>query len=232
MFGQFVCLLIVSCNLFLWGCNSTNQNSPGPTIQPRPPEDFDPMLKKLLALNAKEKDLKDFAKTLEQLADKRSWKKPLAECMENSFFPWDEARAVEVKVDKQLFVVVIVKGCSGTRPGSDVQALILLSNIGDFCDQLSCEINSRISRMHLGIFRTLVLDNPEKDGTRLLVRLDGERARGNFSHFIYHRGHKQRFYWGDDSRWHEKGLCRIALEAGKFRVLFPTEADRKNNNSR
>src|SRR5262249_50892515 len=103
-----------------------------------------------------------------------------------------------------------------------------------FLDQLACEISSRLTHMDFGHLHTVIPGKREADGAQLVIRLDGASARGHFSHHVYHRGGKADFYWGhghlsqdQPTKWDIKGLCRIAIKDGKFRVLFPGEKDKE-----
>jgi hypothetical protein len=196
--------------------------------------DIDPAVAKLLELQVEDKTLVEFVTSLEALAKKQGWEQVFAKCREQSFFEWEEAQAVSILTGQIQYVVVLLKSWDHSIPGSDVQTVILLDNQGKFLDQLACEINSRLSRMHFGQFHTVIPNKPEPDGAQLVIRLDKVSVRGNFAHYISHSGGKASFYWGhghlpqdQPTEWDTKGLCRIVINHGKFRVLFPGERDKE-----
>src|SRR5262249_20692048 len=131
------------------------------------------------------------------------------------------------------YLVVLLKSSTNSIPGSEVQTAILLDSQGKYLDQLACEINSRLTLMDSGQLHTVIPGMPEADGAHLVIRPDGVSARGNFEHHIDHGGIRAGFYWGHDhllqdepTRWDTKGLCRIAIEDGRFKILFPGDRDR------
>ena len=216
----------------LFGCARTtfHGSAPGGTAAAL---DLDPAVAKLLELKSEAKTIPDVVNLLELLAKKHCWQKQLAECKEFSFFDWDETKAVLIRAGKTDYVIILLKAWTHTIPGSDVQSAILLDNQGKCLDYLACEINSRLTRMHSGQLNAVIADKPESDGAQLMIRLDGQSARGNFAHNIYHRGNKSNFYWGEGdlpenqaTKWDNKGLCRVAIKAGQFKVLFPCEKDK------
>jgi hypothetical protein len=184
----------------------------------------------LVELKPDPSELPLFQVLLEALAHKHGWHAHLERCREAAPPGWWEPRAVALRVGEQQYVVVVLKSSSPLIPGIDSQVLILLDGQGRFRDDLSCDISNRLT--HFAEFRTLIPDQPEFDGAHLVVRLDGDRARGNFSHDITHNGRSTEFYWGEDhlppehpTKWDRYGLCSIAIVDGEFKILFPGGAD-------
>jgi hypothetical protein len=127
------------------------------------------------------------------------------------------------------YVVVVLRGWTHTIPGHDTQTHLLLDRGGRPLDRLSCSINSRLTHMEEGVFRTEAFRRPEADGARLVVRFipnDGGKPSGHWSHSITCGGKEDWFGWDDCGRrgapldW-SLGLCRLAVRDGKFDVLFP-----------
>jgi hypothetical protein len=149
----------------------------------------------------------------------------------------DEGYAVRVRSGRDRYVVAVLRGWDGYIPGHDTQYLLLFSPDGELLDTLSCSINARLTRMAVesGIFRTDVLD-PETD-VRLVHRYvpePGGRIAGNWSHAVAHRDETRTYVWERAYHWEEvgqevlrtadmdrEGLCRAAVQDGKFAVLFP-----------
>lgn len=188
--------------------------------------EINPAVAKLLELQPEAKAIPDFVKRLEALAKDQHWQRQFAECKKLSFLDWDEARAVLLRSGQNPYVVVLLKSWTRTIPGSDVQTAVLLDAQGKYLDHLGCEINSRLTRMHFGRLHTVIPDKPEADGAQLVIRLDGESARGNFSHHVFHGGGKADFYWGDEqlplkqpTKYDTKGLCRIVIQRREIQGL-------------
>jgi hypothetical protein len=195
--------------------------------------EIDPDVAQLLELKPEGKTVPVFVTRLEGLGKKKGWQQQFAECKKLSFFDWDEARAVLIRAGQIPYVVVLLKSWTYSIPGGDVQTVILMDHRGKFLDQLACEINSRLSRMHSGQFHTVIPTKPEPDGAQLVIRLDKKSARGNFAHYISHGDTREQFYWGHEdlprdqpTKWDTMGLCRIAIKDRKFKVVFPVERDK------
>jgi len=208
------------------------RKSAQPEIDVPEPITIDPTVAKLVDMKPDEKTLPEFVGCLKDLASKQGWQQELADCKPLSFLGWDEARAVLIRSGQNQYVVILIKSWTFMIPGIEVQTAILLDHQGKFLDQVACEINSRLTRMDVGQFHTVIPGKPEADGAQLVIRLAGVNARGNWAHRVYHRGREANFYWGHDrlpqdqpTEWDTKGLCRIAILDGKFKVLFPGEKD-------
>jgi hypothetical protein len=140
--------------------------------------------------------------------------------------------AVQVGGSDKARVIVVLSGEGNVIPGSDTQHLLLLDGAGRILDRLSCDINNRLTGdiTNPAIFRTEVPNNQEIDGTRLVIRFipaKGDSISGNWSHEITHRGKTSTFSWEQSERntipsaeWERKGLCRVAVRADRFAVLF------------
>jgi len=188
---------------------------------------------KLLELTAKHEKTQDFVEPIKRLAKKRGWEREFAKSRKLWRTDWDEASASAIQVGRASFVVILLKVWDHAIPGTEVQTALLLTEQGKFLDQISCEINSRLTHMHWGELHTVIPSKPEPDGAQLIIRLDGMSARGNFSHHLDHGNEKLEFYWGNDklpenqpSRLDATGLCRIAIKDMKFQVLFPTKQEK------
>jgi hypothetical protein len=80
-----------------------------------------------------------------------------------------------------------------------------------------------------GAFRTDLLGPGEDaDLTMRYVPRKGERVAGNWTHEITHGGRTRRFSWDQDSpgalpsaEMESQGLCRVAVQSGKFIVVYP-----------
>jgi hypothetical protein len=233
----------VVCFVFTNGCRRDASNladhanvdaSDTPLSDPAPViTDIHPDVAKLLERKIEENAVPEFVERLEKLAKNQGWQEQLTEWNKRSFSEWEDAYAASIASGEMHYVVVLLKSYTTIIPGEDLQTVILLDNQGRFLDLLGCEISSRL-RMEGGKFHTAILREAESDGTQLVIRLDGQSARGNFSHHIYHDGVKADYYWGhyhlaDDqpTKWDTKGLCRIGIKDGKLKVLFPGEKDKE-----
>jgi hypothetical protein len=230
---QFTGLCPVTLLAFSLGCGSPAVDiTPSPSAEADP--DIHPAVVELLELKPEKKALPEFVKRLEALAKRGGWQKQLADCKRLPLYEWDEARAEAIQCGRSRYVLVLLKYCTHTIPGDDVQTVILLDEQGRLLDRLACEINSRLSRDALGQFHTVIPAEPDADGAQLVIRLDGQSARGNFAHYVEHAGRRAQYYWGQDdaphdrpTEWDKKGLCRIAIKDGKLKVLFPGPKDER-----
>jgi hypothetical protein len=186
--------------------------------------DIAPAVASLLDLEGEGQALSQFMNQLEGLAKSQGWHAQFLQCHKFT----DGARAQLLGRGQTQYVLVVLKSCSPFIPGRDVQTLILLDNKGNLLDHLACDIGNRLH----GKFHTVVAEKPERDGAELVIGLDGESARGNFAHHIRHDGSKADFYWGhydwpanQPTKWDARGLCRIAIQGAKFKVLFPKQGD-------
>jgi hypothetical protein len=151
-----------------------------------------------------------------------------------SYLPWgsDEGFAAEVGGG---YVVAALGGASPCIvPGEDMQHLILLDRQGRLLDRLCCSISNRLTRMFAdsGTFRTEVHARPQPDGAVAVIRYtprEGERVAGNYDHEIHRGGRIHTFSWDQNTpgciksaEWEAKGLCRVAVQDGKFAIVFPS----------
>jgi hypothetical protein len=196
-------------------CDSPADEAP---LSPTPgavTTDIDPAVAKLLELKAEANALPDFVSRLEDLANQQGWQQQFAKCKKLSFSDWEDARAVTIRCENNQFVVVLLKSWTHSIPGSDMQTAILLDKRGKCLDYLACEINSRLTHMSWGQLHTVVPVKPEANGAQVIIRLDGESARGNFAHQIHHRGETADFYWGHaDLPQNQPTKCGIASNPG------------------
>jgi hypothetical protein len=190
-----------------------------------------PTVANLLEFNAEGQAPAEFVRCLEELSKKQGWQQQYAECKRRSILGWTQARAVSIRAGEDQYAVVLLNSGPFSIPGLELQEAILLDGQGKFLDQLACEISSRATQFS-GQFHTVVLGNAGADGAQLVMRLDGASARGHLEHRIYHGGGMVKFYWGQNhvpaeqpTKWDAKGLCRLAIRGGKFKVLFPQEGD-------
>lgn len=173
------------------------------------------------------KDLVDFAKTLETLARKQGWQGEFHEMRLKSGRQWDLCRAVSIRHEKQSFILVVVRSFEQTIPGREMLTVLLLDGQGRFKDRFSCEINSRLTRMHTARFHALI-HAELLEGAHIVMRLDDMSVRGNFTHTLHHGNRQESFLWGNTdlppqkaTPWDLNGLCRLAIHEGRLRVLFP-----------
>ena len=186
--------------------------------------DIAPLVASLLDLKGEAQALPQFMNQLEGLAKSQGWHAQFLQCHKFTV----EGRAMLLRRGQTQYVLVVLKSCSPVRPGRDAQMLILLDNKGNLLDNLACDISNRIH----GKFHTVVAEKPERDGAELVIGLDGESARGNFSHHIRHDDSNADFHCGhydwprnQPTKWDARGLCRIAIQGAKFKVLFPKQGD-------
>jgi hypothetical protein len=109
--------------------------------------------------------------------------------------------------------------------------LYLLDNGGRLLDTVDV---SQWSTEHN--FQATFCDDPEADGAQVVVRYSlgpGPSTAPGSTIYISHGDDIASFCWGGDSPhsiepavWHQKGLCRLAIQDGKFRVLFPVTKPR------
>jgi len=140
-----------------------------------------------------------------------------------------EGDAVAVDYRGESYVVVILHWPGLVMPGPDSYELMLLDRAGHRLDRLRCEVSSRVTLE--SSFRVDSPKSPEKDGAQFVIRCVppmGDKMPANFGHTIYYRGRATTFGWDQDvSRqgkpvaWSRTGLCRIAVQDGKFKVIFP-----------
>jgi hypothetical protein len=193
------------------------------------PSEIDSDLRKLL--DAKTADLdqvRTFMQCLSGIAKKRSWEDELTKWERLTGAYWDDARVNSIQSGDSKLYVVLLKSWSHDIPGSDYQIVLLLDNQGRYLDSVGCSMNARLSRNGRGKLHAVIPPKPEADGAQLIVRLDGESARGGYGHHIYHGKERLDLHWAEKkplenqpSEWDAKGLCRIAIKDKKFQVLFP-----------
>jgi len=217
-----ISLILIAMTII--GCQSDNDAGAkhgSSSAQPR----FDPMVAALIQDSVAEDDSEQskFWGALSSLAQQRNW--PDTICWQR------QGRAVLIPGDEPSVVVVLYMTDS-RFPGEDVQNLLLLDSHGTLQDTLSCSINNRVVFWGNGIFRTDVPLDTQLDGAQLIIRYvpnDGGSISGNFAHEIHQDGKAYSFHWDDDrpqsetgNPWQDKGLCRVAIQDRKFKVLFPT----------
>lgn len=161
-----------------------------------------------------------------------NWRDRLTEFQGRNFVGhWREERAVALTIGSDVFTLIVLGGKGLTLPGEDVQVLGLFDRQGRTRDLLDCRVSNRVTGGGVR-FHTVVRPEPEADGTRAVVRIDGVSASGNFEHSIGHGGRVKRYYWGDahlpagrPTKWDLGGLCRVAIRADGFRIIFPGDVD-------
>jgi hypothetical protein len=164
-----------------------------------------------------------FFRALEALA--RQQGRPLKGLLADGWI--EDGYAVRVQDGRHRRVVVILRSNDHIIPGADTQHLLLLDCTGHILDTLSCEISSRLTRMFVdsGTFRTDV------DRGQLVIHYIpevGGPIAGNWAHAITHAGKTHRYHWDQkrpgavpSAEWEQQGLCRVAVQGGKFVVVFP-----------
>ncbi len=149
---------------------------------------------------------------------------------EGSFSVLKYGEAVQLKSNGKLYVVAILGSSRSVVaiPGVSAQQLVLISQEGDLLDKLGCGINSRY-----GLIRTEVRVPPASDGAQLVLvfRPHYDSSGWHNYHDITYGGKTFRFREEQSEQpsvWDRKGLCRVKVEQGTFRVLFP-ELKRKED---
>ena len=131
-------------------------------------------------------------------------------------------RAVSIIIDKKTYFVVILGTASFSIPGIEAQKLILLDDTGKILDELSCGINTRYGSLLTGYRK-----RDEDDGARLVVRFTPvllNKSNWHNWHTITYEGKPYTFRSKEKDEpidWVNRGLVRVAIRDGKFRVLFP-----------
>jgi hypothetical protein len=121
-------------------------------------------------------------------------------------------------------------GLSAELPAEHVY---LLDSGGHLLDRVTCaSCPFGFGAMAGHCFQAQVCENPETDGAQVIVR--NSPGTGCTSPILITYGHDvEAFCWGGDSLqsiepavWRKKGLCRLAIRDGKFKVLFPVPKPR------
>jgi hypothetical protein len=109
----------------------------------------------------------------------------------------------------------------GSVPGSDDKELLLITPTGDLCDSLICSVNSRYTRMWSGILSVDMHPASAPDFAQVVIHILDERSPTDME-WKWHYGLEWR---GHDTRHTQslagRVLCRAAIDATGFRVLFP-----------
>lgn len=139
----------------------------------------------------------------------------------------------EIGSDGEPYIIFFRRDISRIMPGPDTLRLLLQNGDRQILDKLSCTISNRLTAMFVesGTFGIDVPEGSEDDGAQIVIRFipaKGDTFPGNFGHDIMHGNEMCEFHWesnkpGDSSveKYDRKGLCRIAVRGGKFRILFP-----------
>ncbi len=140
-----------------------------------------------------------------------------------------EGQAAQVDYRKESYVVVVLHWPGLVIPGPNTYELMLLDRVGHRLDRVACEVSTRVTQE--GIFLAEMRKSPEKDGSQFVIRYvptEGDKMPSHFGHIIHYRGHAYHFAWDPDVSaqakpvtWSQTGLCRITVEDGKFKVIFP-----------
>jgi hypothetical protein len=198
--------------------------------------EIDSDLRKLLDLKSAESGNRTFMESLKSIAKKRSWEHELTRWEKITGRWWPDApRSTSIQSGDSKLFLVLWKSWSRDIPSSDYQIVLLLDSQGRYLDSVGCAVNCRLSRNGRGNLNVVIPPKAEQDGTQLIIRLDGESARGNFGHRIYHGKERLHLYWGENklpenqpSEWDAKGLCRIAIKDKQFHILFPTNTEKSD----
>ena len=181
----------------------------------------------LLVASGSHKDGMEFYAALSAIAQADGWERHDYDSSEIAGVV--EGCAAQVDFRKESYVVVVLHWPGLAIPGPDINELMLLDRAGHRLDRVACKVSTRVTQE--GTFRADMLKRPEKDGTQLVIRYvptEGDKMPFNFGHIIHYRGHAYHFEWNPDTHsqansvlWSQTGLCRIAVQNGKFKVIFP-----------
>lgn len=171
--------------------------------------------------------------SLESLTKEQGWRDRLMKLLDDyPLINWNEDRAIPVTVGSESYILRIRGGSSPLIPGEDIQVMMLIDRQEVIRDVLACAVSNRVTR-GAARFQTIAPLMAEQDGACAALRLDGASARGNFEHTVVHDGQLNRYHWNQDNpatneptRWDVRGLCRVAIVGGKFRVIFPDKVDK------
>jgi hypothetical protein len=134
-------------------------------------------------------------------------------------------RAVVLKSGKRRYVLVILEMKAVTGPGAEAQQLILLGEDGKVLDKVECIMTARS-----GSLLTTAVDEPWEDKAQIVIRHIpfSDNTRHGW-HVIVHD--KRAYTFRPDpvpndaprksTVWFQKGLCRLAIQDGKFVSVFP-----------
>jgi hypothetical protein len=131
-------------------------------------------------------------------------------------------RAAILVSGERQYVAVILSTDFISVPGVEAQKILLLDTTGKITDQISCEINSRYGRL-----ATEFLQTPQDDEATIAIRFVSfcpAYAPWHNWHTINYEG-KPYTFWAlgnrDPEELTRKGLVRLAVQDGKFSVIFP-----------
>ena len=131
----------------------------------------------------------------------------------------NRGKAISLTVEKQTFVVAILGATGFSVPGIECQKLILIDDAGKILDELSCGINTRY-----GSLTTAYPKRDDDDGAQLVIQFvptPDNKSKWHNWHTITHEGKPYTFRANEPIDWVNRGLVRLAIRDGKFRVLFP-----------
>jgi hypothetical protein len=131
-------------------------------------------------------------------------------------------RAAILVSGERQYVAVILGTDFISVPGVEAQKILLLDTTGKITDQISCEINSRYGRL-----TTEFLQTPQDDEATISIQFVSccpAYAPWHNWHTINYEG-KPYTFWAlgnrDPEELTRKGLVRLAVQDGKFNVIFP-----------
>jgi hypothetical protein len=131
-------------------------------------------------------------------------------------------RAAILVSGERQYVAVILGTDFISVPGVEAQKILLLDTTGKITDQISCGINSRYGRL-----ATEFLQTPQDDEATIAIRFVSccpAYAPWHNWHTINYEG-KPYTFWAlgnrDPEELTRKGLVRLAVQDGKFSVIFP-----------
>ncbi len=140
-----------------------------------------------------------------------------------------KGRAVKFDSANQTYTVVILGTIPFGVPGNDAQKLLLLSESGQVLDTLSCGINSRY-----GSLLTAYPKRDDDDGAQFVIRFIPRpinKSKWHNWHTVIHGENKYTFDVAEKNEpidWVNRGLVRVAIKNGKFRILFPEVNEPEN----
>jgi hypothetical protein len=138
--------------------------------------------------------------------------------------PFSDGVLTSVTERGKTFAVAIQEADDSKWSGSSALQLVLLTTEGRILDRVRCGINGRY-----GVLSVEVLPKVDPDGARIVIRFVGRVFAG--SPGLWHNWHDIGFqgkvwkFWTKEShtpnQWNERGLCRLQIANGKWRVVFP-----------
>ena len=135
--------------------------------------------------------------------------------------------AVAVFCDKKNYVVVLLSKPAPGKPATETRKIILFDEHGKFLDSLSCSISSRYGTLLTGYPK-----RDEDDGAQFVIRfVTNLKSKWHNWHTITHGENKYTFEAAEKHEpidWVNRGLVRVAIKNGKFRILFPEVNEPEN----